>query len=213
MNNINLNKNLKKEKNKISKKYITALIAIISFIILNIYITYNIYNESKIKAEILRLHVVANSNSVSDQITKLKVNENIQNYLASLNLENLSSNEIISILKHNSDKILDIANQTIKNDNKNYTCTMQIGNIMYDKKEDALNTMEEGIYTSSKIILGKGEGKNIWSFICPYEENIHKLQNYESIMPGISKIYSNNNTNYDNISYKSKILEIFQDLH
>ena len=44
MNNINLNKNLKKEKNKISKKYITALIAIISFIILNIYITYNIYN-------------------------------------------------------------------------------------------------------------------------------------------------------------------------
>ena len=213
MNNINLNKNLKKEKNKISKKYITALIAIISFILLNIYITYNIYNESKIKAEILRLHVVANSNSVSDQITKLKVNENIQNYLASLNLENLSSNEIISILKHNSDKILDIANQTIKNDNKNYTCTMQIGNIMYDKKEDALNTMEEGIYTSSKIILGKGEGKNIWSFICPNKENISKLQNYESIMPGISKIYSNNNTNYDNISYKSKILEIFQESH
>ena len=210
MNNINLNKNFKKEKNKISKKYITALIAIISFIILNIYITYNIYNESKIKAEILRLHVVANSNSVSDQITKLKVNENIQNYIASLNLENLSSNEIISILKHNSDKILDIANQTIKNDNKNYTCTIQIGNIMYDKKEDALNTMEEGIYTSSKIILGKGEGKNIWSFICPNKENIHKLQNYESIMPGISKIY--NDTHSENISYKSKLLEMFKNL-
>ena len=210
MNNINLNKNFKKEKNKISKKYITALIAIISFIILNIYITYNIYNESKIKAEILRLHVVANNNSVSDQITKLKVNENIQNYITSLNLENLSSNEIISILKHNSDKILDIANQTIKNDNKNYTCTMQIGNIMYDKKEDALNTMEEGIYTSSKIILGKGEGKNIWSFICPNKENISKLQNYESIMPGISKIY--NDTHSENISYKSKLLEMFKNL-
>ena len=210
MNNINLNKNLKKEKNKISKKYITALIAIFSFILLNIYITYNIYNENKIKTEILRLHVVANSNSVSDQITKLKVNENIQNYIASLNLENLSSNEIISILKHNSDKILDIANQTIKNDNKNYTCTIQIGNIMYDKKEDALNTMEEGIYTSSKIILGKGEGKNIWSFICPNGENIHKLQNYESIMPGISKIY--NDTHSENISYKSKLLEMFKNL-
>lgn len=210
MNNINLNKNLKKEKNKISKKYITALIAIFSFILLNIYITYNIYNENKIKSEILRLHVVANSNSVSDQITKLKVNENIQNYITSLNLENLSSSEIISILKHNSDKILDIVNQTIKNDNKNYTCTMQIGNIMYDKKEDALNTMDEGIYTSSKIILGKGEGKNIWSFICPNKENISKLQNYESIMPGISKIY--NDTHSENISYKSKLLEMFKNL-
>lgn len=204
------NENNKKENNKIDKKCIIPLIAIFSFIILNVCIIYNVYNKNKTKSEILRLHVVANSNSISDQITKLKVNENIQNYLETLNINNLSNEEILNIIKNNSNEILNIANETIKNDNKNYNSTLQVGKIMYDEKEDALNTMKEGIYTSSKIILGKGEGKNIWSFICPNKENISKLKNYETIMPGISNIY--NSANAEIISYKSKILEIIQNI-
>ena len=202
------NQNTNNQKSKIEIKYIISLIALFAFTILNICISIKIYERNN-NSDILRLHVVANSNNISDQIVKLKVNENIQNYISSLNLKNLSNAEILDILKDNSNKILEITNETLKNNNINYTSTLQIGKIMYDEKDSSLVHMDEGVFESAKIILGKGNGKNIWSFICPNTENISKLKNYETIIPGISKIY--NNTEY-NVAYKSKILEIIQNI-
>ena len=187
-------------------KYRTTILALISFIILNVCILYKTYTKMEFNNNFFRLHVVANSNNISDQITKLKVNENINSYISSLNLNNLSNEEIITILKSNSNNILNITNNILKNDNKNYTASLEIGKIMYDEKDSTLIHMDEGVYNSAKIILGKGEGKNIWGFICPNKENISKLKNYETIMPGISNIY---NINYENKNtYNSKILEI-----
>ena len=197
-------------KNKIDIKYIIPLISLLAFIILNAYIAISTYTKINNSSDILRLHVVANSNNISDQITKLKVNENIQNYISNLNLNNLSNEDILNTLKDNSNEILNIANNTLKTNNANYTASMQIGKIMYDEKESQLIHMDEGVFESAKIILGNGEGKNIWSFICPNEENVSKLKSYETIMPGISKIY-NDDTN--NITYKSKILEIINILN
>ena len=188
-----------------NKKYIIPLIALFSFIILNFCIIYKTYKKIDSNNSIFRLHVVANSNEISDQITKLKINENIQNYISTLDLNNKSNDEISNILKENSANILNISNNILKNENKNYTASLKIGKIKYDEKDSTLIHMDEGIYNSAKIILGCGNGKNIWSFICPNEENLAKLRNYETIMPGISKIY--NDTNQKNV-YTSKILEV-----
>lgn len=203
------NQNTNNQKSKIEIKYIISLIALFAFTILNICISIKIYERTN-NSDILRLHVVANSNNISDQIIKLKVNENIQNYISTLNLENLSNEEILDVLKNNSNKILEITNETLINNNMNYTSSLQIGKIMYDEKDSSLVHMDEGVFESAKIILGDGNGKNIWSFICPNEENISKLKNYESIMPGISKIYDN--TIKEEVTYKSKILEVIENL-
>lgn len=191
-----------------NNKYIIPLIALFSFIILNFCIIYKTYKKIDSNNSIFRLHIVANSNDISDQITKLKINENIQKYISTLNLNNKSNDEISNILKENSASILNITNNILKNENKNYRATLEIGKIKYDEKDSTLIHMDEGVYNSAKIILGCGNGKNIWSFICPSEENLSKLINYETIMPGISKIYSN----VENISYSSKILETIKNI-
>ena len=195
-------------KNFNLKNYIkpVPIIALSAFIILNLYIGYAMYNKSN---NILRLHVVANSNSSYDQLTKLKVNEKVEEYISSLyNGKNLSSKEKINLLKQNSENILQIANDTLNQNNTNYKATLQIGKIQYDKKDSALISMDEGVYSSLKIVLGKGEGKNIWSFIFPDEKSIENLKYYETIMPNISKIYGDNEDNV--YIYKSKILEIIK---
>ena len=195
-------------KNFNLKNYIkpVPIIALSAFITLNLYIGYAMYNKSN---NILRLHVVANSNSSYDQLTKLKVNENVEKYISSLyNNKNLSSKEKINLLKQNSENILQIANDTLNQNNTDYKATLQIGKIQYDKKDSALISMDEGIYNSLKIILGKGEGKNIWSFIFPDERSIENLKYYETIMPNISKIYGDNGDNV--YIYKSKILEMIK---
>ena len=191
---------------KNNDKYIIPMIAIFSFIIFNIFISCNYYTKSLQNDNIIRLHVVANSNDIDDQIVKLKVNEKIEEYLKNIDMSNLSSDEILTVIKNNSNEILDITNYTLKENDKNYTSKLEVGKIFYDEKENQLYHMDKGSYNSAKIILGEGNGKNIWSFICPDKDNLDKLKNYETIMPGLSKIYDNNES--CNISYKSKIMEL-----
>ncbi len=190
------------------KKYMTCFIALFSFIILNGLIIYNINNDKK---DIFRLHIVSNSNSIYDLIEKLKVNENVNTYLKSLKIENLNSKEEVkNKIYGNIDNILDVANNTLKEDNVTYLATAKYGKIYYTEKEDISIKMDEGIYDSLQIILGEGNGENIWSLIFPNEEDMKNISNFETIIPGISKIYNNDAS--DNKIYESLILKKIRDL-
>lgn len=177
-------------KNKLN---INIIIVIFSFILLNgILIFKMIYNEN-CKKDIVRLHVVANSNSVSDQIIKLKVESKIKDYLKELKLpENVTKDEYINMLKNNNQNFLEISNNLLKENNLDYDSTLQIGKIKYDKKQSFTQDMEDGTYDSMKLILGKGDGKNIWSIIFPNEKNIALVKELDTILPGISDIYNKN---------------------
>ena len=192
------------------KRNIHLYIFIISFIILNLYIGVKFIIKNNYIDNFVRLHVVANSNSVSDQIDKFKVSEKLSNYINSLNLpNNISNKELLSILNTKSNDLLTIANST-----SNYNSTLKIGTIHYDEKQSVICDMPSGNYDSVQVILGNGEGKNIWSFISPNDTNIQNIKNYESIIPGISKLYDNDNNDYniEQNEYSFKIVEIIKDI-
>lgn len=190
------------------KKYLTCFIALFSFIILNGLIIYNINNDKK---NIFRLHIVSNSNSTYDLIEKLKVNENVNNYIKSLNIEDLDSKEEVkNKIYENINNILDVANSTLREDNVTYLATAKYGKIYYTEKEDISIRMNDGIYDSLQIILGKGNGENIWSLIFPNEEDMKNISNFETIIPGISNIYDNDAS--DNKDYESIIFKKFKNL-
>lgn len=201
---------------------IPFVIAIISIIILNLYIVVNMYNQKKLSENIFRLHVVANSNSIDDQIIKLKINEKVSNYIKNITNNCKNKNELKNCICSNIQNILNISNQELKNNNITYKTNIEIGNIKYAKKEDIEYTMPSGNYDSIKINLGNANGKNIWSLLFPNQDNIKNLNALESILPGISNIYDNNSSNsnssnsdeekkeYENIKkdYTFKIVEI-----
>lgn len=174
-----------------NEKKLTFYIAFFSFIILNTLICFIFFKTKYISKDIFRLHVIANSNSISDQITKLKVESKIKDYIASLKVN--SKEDLINKLYANKDNILDIANSTLNENNLNYSAKLQIGKLNYDKKDNMLINMPSGIYDSANIILGDGNGKNIWSIIFPNEKTLDKLSKLDSILPGIKTIYSDNN--------------------
>ena len=200
-------------ENKMKKKLINNLhiyIFITSFIILNLYIGIKFIIKNNYANNFVRLHVVANSNSINDQIDKFIVSEKVTNFIDNLNLQNnINNDELLSILNKNANEILNIANST-----SNYNSTLKIGSIHYDEKQNVICDMPSGNYDSVQIILGKGEGKNIWSFISPNENNIKNIQNYESIIPGISKLYTNDNidTTLEKKEYSFKVVEIIKDI-
>ncbi len=211
------NRHIKFNRNILIPSFIIFL-----FILLNTLIVLNIYTKEteKNNSNILRLHVIANSNLVEDQILKLKVYENITEYIKNLELENniYSKDEIISKVKENISDILTISDDTISKNNLKYRTSVNIGKMYYDKRQSVLLDMDKGNYDSIKIILGAGNGKNIWTLISPSEDNLKNISNLNTIIPGIDKIYNDNNTNNqtdekeEKIDYSIKIFEIYKNL-
>ena len=142
-------------------------------ILLNILIIFNCYKAKNKQDNYFRLHVVANSNSIDDQITKLNVSKKINNYISYLFDSNktYSKNDTKNIIIENIDNILDIANSEIKMCNEDYSSYANIGKISYDKKYSAVIDMDKGVYDSVQIVLGNGKGENFWSIIFPYSYN------------------------------------------
>lgn len=204
-------KNINNENNKINKTI--PLFIIFLFVLLNIVVIFNFYFKENNKKNILRLHVVANSNSIEDQLTKLKVYQNISDYINN----NLKNNDISSIeanIKNDYEKILTISNNILKENNKDYLTTLEVGKIYYDEKQSILIDMEKGTYDSVKVVLGNGEGKNIWSLISPNKENLEKIQALNTIIPNLDKVYTSNENiiKDNNITYDLKIIEFIENL-
>ncbi len=184
----------------------STILFLLSVIIVNLFIIFNIYHIEDKKKDTFRIHVVANSNALEDQIVKLKVENKLDSYIENLDF---SSETIQSKLQENANQILAIANQVLQENEQNYTSTLEIGKIYYDEKENSLLTMRQGTYESAKLILGEGQGKNIFTLIFPEKEDMENIQNLNSIVPGIETLYQENTASSKNYSFK--ILEILDE--
>lgn len=177
-------------------------ICIFCFILLNIFLVFSNISSKNNQNDYFRLHIVANSNSLDDQIIKLNVAKKVNEYLTSL-YETSYLTSVLNekedtkyVIKSNIDNILEIANNELKNQESNYACYANIGKIKYDEKKSEQINMNEGIYDSIQIVLGNGKGENFWSLIFPYSYN----PNFDGT----------NNSDYifnDEIEVKSGILE------
>lgn len=154
------------------KKY-TLNLFIICLILINFLIVVQSIKVKNNQDNYFRLHVVANSNSIDDQIIKLKVSKKITNYLNELYNKNSitidnDKNKTKKLVTNNINNILEIANNEIKNSSGSYSSCANIGKISYDKKSSEYITMPAGVYDSIQIELGNGNGENFWSLIFPY---------------------------------------------
>ena len=164
------------------KKTLIILSIILTTIIIN-----KEYNKIIIPNEAIRIRVIANSNSLEDQLLKLKVKENITKHLYK-KLENVNSiNEARLNIKNNLDDVDNIVSETLNN--KNYQ--INYGNNYFPNKE--LNGIEykEGNYESLVVNIGESKGNNWWCVLFPP-------------LCMIEGTYKDS----DKIEYKSKVLEI-----
>lgn len=199
-------------KNILEKKEInySLILFLLSILILNTYILVSITMKNNKKDNIFRLHVVANSNSIDDQITKLKVETEVEKFLNEIKYN--ENDNIYEILNSNSSNILKISNTILNKESKNYSSKLDIGKIHYDKKENVLYDMEDGTYNSARLILGEGNGKNIWTIIFPNKETIKSIEELDTILPGISNIYEDENLEKETKNYDFKLKEILKNI-
>ena len=117
-----------------------------------------------ISSGIVRLHVIANSDSEKDQTVKLAVRD----ALLSLS-EELSGNSELSLAFADEHKaeLTAAANAVLLEHGCNYSCEVVTGNFHFPTKSYENITLPEGDYDAVRVVLGTGSGQNWWCVMYP----------------------------------------------
>ena len=191
-----------------------------SFMFLVIFAAYD-HAEGKVESlenqypGILRFHVIANSDTVSDQNLKLKV----RNYVLERLQKDLSNEMLLAkgsmgkdfdeaivmrrYIKNNLEKIQEWALQSLRLENSKYGCSVSIGVRHIPAKYYDDIFFPEGNYEALTITIGEGKGQNWWCVVFP---PLCLVENDDSSYR--SKLDMDES---DKIQLKSKILEIMEE--
>lgn len=119
------------------------------------------------QSELIRLHVLANSDNPEDQQLKLKVRDAIIADLAP-QLEHLTEPEAARrVVQDNQNRIVDIAKQVLSENGCNYPVDIQLGLFDFPLKSYGNFVLPAGKYEAVRILIGSAEGKNWWCVLFP----------------------------------------------
>ena len=147
----------------------TKLIALFCacFILLTAVDTFVPRGEAEVYDSLIRLHVLADSNSDEAQQTKLLVRDAILQECGDIFS---SSGDIVTAeetLDRNITKIEEIANRVLKENGADYGATVELGIENYPTRDYGEFSLPAGSYKSLRVKLGRAEGNNWWCILFP----------------------------------------------
>lgn len=197
------------------KKILTSFTLFILFVVFLFCITNNYTNavSSNLSNNFFRLHILANSDSKSDQELKLKVRDNIIKYMNNQNFKTKA--EASNYVQNNLSKFYEIAEQTIFDNGYNYSVNIQIGNFYFPTKNYGNISLPAGFYDGIKIEIGEAEGQNWWCSLFPplcfvdISSGVVDEENLKSLEENLNNEEFNLITSSsDTIKFKFKIIEL-----
>lgn len=113
----------------------------------------------------LRLHVIANSDSVNDQLIKLEVRDAVLSLLDERELT--GREETRAYISAHTDELTQAANDVLKECGVAYTARCELGYFDFPEKNYDGVIYPAGKYQALRIVLGSGEGGNWWCVLFP----------------------------------------------
>ncbi len=156
--------------------------------------------QHNIANEIIRFHVLANSDSADDQALKLKVKNKVVLYMQELLEDSKSKEQAEKMITEHREDILCVARQVIREQGYDYDVTARLEQCYFPVKVYGDLTFPAGDYDAFRILIGKAEGKNWWCVMFP---NLCMVNDTYTIVPDQSKEELRNvlsEEEYDSIS-------------
>ena len=175
-----------------------------------------------ISEKLIRFHVIANSDEEADQQLKIKVKDNIINYIFPKIKDSKSIDESREILRNNNKQILKIAEKTIKENGYNYTVNSTLDRENFPEKNYGNITLPQGEYEAYRVIIGSGQGKNWWCVMFPplcfvdvtkgQVSDKETEETMKRVLDDDEYTEISNKNDKNKIKIKFKIVEIIKDL-
>lgn len=126
-----------------------------------------IHGEEKIYESVVRLHVLANSDSDEDQALKLKVRDAILSYVSPRVIDSKSREEAIKILQGELDNIEKEAKRVVFEQGYEYNVEVTLTLEDYPTRNYESMSFPSGQYVSLRVLIGEAEGQNWWCVLFP----------------------------------------------
>ena len=200
------------------KFYMVIILSILLFFYTTICaISYANNISTDLSNNLLRLHVIANSDSIQDQTLKYIIRDNLLNYMNNICKDCQTKQEAIIIVEKNINEFEKIALNTIKENGFNYTVSIKIGEFQFPTKTYGDISLPAGFYDALRVEIGEAHGQNWWCVMFP---PLCFVDVSTGIVPNESKELMKDNlseeefalvsdTPDNSIKFKFKLLEFF----
>ncbi|MBQ9132361.1 MAG: stage II sporulation protein R [Clostridia bacterium] len=126
-----------------------------------------VHGEERIYDNVVRLHVLANSDSEEDQALKLKVRDAILAETAPLLQDCTSREEACRRLEEQIPRIRQVAEQTLIDEGHPAPVSVLLGEEEYPRRNYDSVCFPSGEYLSLRVCIGEAEGQNWWCCLFP----------------------------------------------
>lgn len=117
--------------------------------------------------EVIRFHVVANSDESRDQEVKIMVTEEVLDYVEYMLVNTRSKEEARRVLSEEIDSLKIFVEDILEREGTPHPVEIIIGNHIFPSREYVYGYFPEGEYESLRIIIGDGAGENWWCVLFP----------------------------------------------
>lgn len=125
------------------------------------------YDCEEIRQQVLRLHVLANSDSEEDQQLKLKVRDAVIEKAAGIFDGIKEEDDAKTVAQEHLDELTRTAQQAVYDAGYEYPVSACLTKMYFETRAYDAGTMPAGMYDALRITIGKGEGKNWWCVAFP----------------------------------------------
>ena len=142
-------------------------ISLVMAVLIAFSFTWSGRDQTPERDDLIRLHVIANSDSPEDQALKLRIRDQLLLSLGSTFQKTHSMSQAREVIRENLDEVESIARAEIQRSGYDYPVRAQLGIFPFPTKAYGDVVYPAGSYEALRIVIGKGTGANWWCVMFP----------------------------------------------
>ena len=123
--------------------------------------------QAELADRVIRIHVIANSDTVEDQNLKLTVRDAVLEQVAQLGASAETTGELETLLSGQLPELEKAGEEVLRANGCPYTVTAALTDCWFPTKEYQGFSFPAGEYRALKLTIGAGEGQNWWCVAFP----------------------------------------------
>ncbi|MBQ3202557.1 MAG: stage II sporulation protein R [Clostridia bacterium] len=120
-----------------------------------------------VRENVVRLHILANSDSAEDQALKLKVRDAILEASADWQEIAATPEEALALAEKRLPELQAVAEQTVAAEGYDYPVKAEVCRMYFTTRQYDTVTLPAGQYDAVRVAIGEAEGQNWWCVMYP----------------------------------------------
>lgn len=176
--------------------------------------TYFAGAAKSVRDDVVRLHILANSNSPEDQEIKLQVRDALLEKNSLILTAGVNKENAPEYFELSKDELLEAAESVLREKGFTYDVKLSLEKEYFETREYGDKIFPAGEYTALKVVLGEGQGKNWWCVmfppLCvPAADSVEMKGNTDDYLTQSGNEIVNGGKKY---IVKFKLLEVYEEL-